>query len=435
MCLAHRVQRTLQGLEETSRPTWIEEPASAVPAISASGGRKGLNEGDRADALLEAFRLLENLLHVIGGEVLRGPPRAQQDAGASDDETDRLASEVFGSYERTLASQCAMSFSSVSVAYGIAFASCVGAAIDASCSLLNCRGGLGPAGDSITTSGSDICADTRSLSLTATPEAGLARRGPGTDPLGTEGGVFPMDDDNESRGLKRKMATARRDNDGQEHRSGAVAAASCLGSVLAMAASSSLVDWLLDLYSRCGDGGGGGGGSNSGDEEMSEGAHDDHPDGVSLRGEPRSLAGVLQAGTSLGRPLGLSDETSDPWSETRELLVEVLESLIFAQGWTNALASYDSDRPLAGRADGVTDPTALGARDEAVDGEAGSSSLSKTTRVLLSSWAAAGSGRESSLDAHVIALLGTEADDGNLCKLVVRGDSESAESPAARAAA
>eukprot|EP00903_Cladosiphon_okamuranus_P005498 g5479.t1 len=140
-------------------------------------------------------------------------------------------------------------------------------------------------------------------------------------------------------------------------------AASCLETVLSVAVDADVVSWMLELYARCGTVG-----SSSGD-----------------------------GGDACG-------------ATTRELLVEILQSFLFAQGWANGLCAH-----------GVPDGPSC--RGDCSDGDggvltSGFSTFGDTVRLVVKSWSASGEGIQSSLDHYALSLLGTNADNGNLCELV-----------------
>lgn len=141
-------------------------------------------------------------------------------------------------------------------------------------------------------------------------------------------------------------------------------AASCLQTVLSVAVEADVVSWVLDLYARCGG---------------TEGS---------------SAGGGGACGTT-----------------TRELLVEVLQSFLYAQGWANGLCAHGADRPPYYRGD-------------CSDGGGGVmsdrfSTFGDTVRLVIKSWTASADGVTSPLDQYAISLLGSNADNGDLCKLAV----------------
>lgn len=140
--------------------------------------------------------------------------------------------------------------------------------------------------------------------------------------------------------------------------------ASCLQTVLTVAVEADVVSWMLGLYARC--------------------------------GTERSSS---------------SDGGDACGATTRELLVEVLQSFLFAQGWANGLCAHG-------------DPDSPSYKGDCLDGDGGVmndgfSTFGDTVRLVIKSWSASGEGVPSTLDQYALSLLGTNADNGDLCKLAV----------------
>lgn len=146
-------------------------------------------------------------------------------------------------------------------------------------------------------------------------------------------------------------------------------AASCLQTVLRVAVEADVVSWMLDLHARCG---------------STEGFSGDDGDACG--------------------------------ATTRELLMEVLQSFLYAQGWVNGLCAHGADRPShKGDCSGGDD----GMMSDRV------SAFGDTMRLVIQSWTASGEEIPSPLDQYALSLLGTNADNGDLCKLAVSTTVES----------
>lgn len=396
----------------TSRLTATAEPSlmlSMAPSSAVEGIWQASNNMD--SLFVQASRAMENLLHMVEVWALGGHPELNQmrrnnrGADGTSDEGNFLAEIVFTSSERMLGCMCTMASRSESVAQGVAFISCTGAAMDSAATVLSCHEAPTSMMATSTSNGTSggIC-NFPFLPMNWGPDpvphhSNLPRCGSSKEQLVSEG--------SSRRGTKRTIAV--RDlaiDDHNEHCSGTVAAASCLQSTLEMARASDLVAWLLNLYSQCG------GGDNRLSSSAKEAGHREGQFRHDRSAEwPSGIAGAGHVAAP-GMVAGCS-------FKTRELFVEVLETLLFAQGWINCLSSHDADRPLHSQRVSTNQiEVRHGSRDEIAQTNTESANLPGTLRLVLSSWAARRE-KELSLDHFVISLLGTDADNGYLCKLVV----------------
>ncbi len=308
-----------------------------------------------------------------GGLGFRGREGEEQEGGA-------FAGLVFAAYERTLCYQLALVARSENLGHDVAFLSCLGAAVDAALSVLSqegrrreeaaARGSLSLDGGSSGTGDSSW-----QRFLVRPPFVGaleldrISADAPGGSDSQDVGGVS---EDAGPGGLPASDAAG--------------AASSCLETILRVAVEADVVSWVLDFYVRCGAPAGGArtDSSQTPEEGEGEGSQDD-------------------GGGACG-------------AATRELLLEVLLSVLRAQGWVNGLCNHDAGRPVQ--------------REESPGGDGGvgctsCSSFEEAVRLVVRSWTASGmsSGGEEvvplSLDQHALSLLGTNADSGDLCKLVV----------------
>lgn len=367
--------------------------ASSSLIGSADQPRVGawLNHPDRhdgGDLILQCTRVYESLLHTaeewissqgisVGGPSFQGLSRGYR----RDEEGIALADLVFGAYERTLSCQCSLIARSENLVHDIAFLSCIGAAIDASSAVLffqnrrreeaaaaaassdkssSCKVGTAESSQSLLhVRPSFVRAQELDLASVEFPGEG----GPGGLGGGDGGDGYGAQ---ECLPIYGEVSTP----------------ASCLETILSVTVEADLVSWMLDLYARCG-----GGTSNDGTK-------------------PPSSQQTFE-GSSDG-------DDGACGATTRELLVEVLQSFLHAQGWVNGLCVNGADRPLrndegGGRGDGV------------VSG-ASNSTFGQTVRLVVQSWTTTvvnGNEEEvtTPLDQYAISLLGTTADNGDLCKL------------------
>ena len=348
--------------------------------------------GDDGGLILQCARIFESLLHTaedwalsqgtaalgrppfgqVGG--MRGRGRFFLGEEEKEKEGEAFADLVFAAYERTLRCQFALVARSEILAHDVAFLSCLGAAIDAASSVLfqkrrrreeaAARGSFSPG-----TGGSSP----RFLLVRPSFVGALEPNRISADiPVGDGRGAGGVNDDDDGRDLPASCDVG--------------AASSCLEAILRVAVEADVVSWLLDFYVRCGGTSAGGAGANS-SQMMPQGSQGDGD----------------------GEACGAT---------TRELLVEVFLSILYAQGWVNGLCDDDADRAFHGQegsgGDNGMASTALSGFEEAVV-------------AVIRSWTASGvsSGGEEvplPLDQYALSLLGTNADNGGLCKLVVSAE-------------
>ncbi|CAM9827019.1 unnamed protein product [Ectocarpus sp. 6 AP-2014] len=346
----------------------------------SGGGRSwpGQQEGqDDGGLVLQCARVYESLLHTaeewvsslgstVGGTSCQASAAAAAAAanrfggggrrGIRGEESVGLADLVFGSYERTLSYQCNLIAQSENLAHDVAWLSCLGAAVDATSAVL--------------------------FHKRQREEA--AARGGRTSKNGTMGSwqllnvrpsfVNTQELDRDCSGGS--SASSGGAGGGEQEYSiapGEVSIpASCLETILKVVVEADVVSWMLDLYARCGG-------------DTSSGGTTTH----SSQSSERS-----------------SDVVDAHGATTCALLMEVLQSLLDAQGWVNGVCAHGADRP--------SHEMECGGRG---------STFGETVRLMLQSWTTRGvSGAEEvhmPLDQHVMSQLGKRADNGDLCKLVV----------------
>ncbi|CAM9618499.1 unnamed protein product [Ectocarpus fasciculatus] len=345
------------------------------------GGRQwpGQQEGDDdGDLVLQCARIYESLFHTAEewvssqGSTVGGPSFQASAAAAANrfgaggrrgtrsEESVGLADLVFGSYERTLSYQCNVIARSENLAHDVAWLSCLGAAVDATSAVLfhkRRREETATSGGRTSKSGTTGSWQLLNMRPSFVNTQELDRDCVGFPGVGSSGGCGGAVGGGE-----------------QEHSivPGEVSIpASCLETILRVVVEADVVSWMLDLYARCG-----GDASADGTTTHSSQLSERRSDGEDAYG-----------------------------ATTCELLMEVLQSLLYAQGWVNGLCAHGTDRP--------SHKTECGGRD---------STFGETVRLMLQSWTARGvSGAEevpSPLDQHVMSQLGKRADNGDLCKLV-----------------
>lgn len=367
----------LDSQEQQRQQAQTLSPGEGV-CDQSGGGRpwSGQQEGhDDGGLVLQCARVYESLLHTAeewissqGSTV--GRPSIQVSAanrfggggrrGTRGEQSVSLADLVFGSYERTLSYQCNLIARSENLAHDVAWLSCLGAAVDATSTVLFHKRRREEAASSGRTSKNGTMGSWQLLnvrpSFVNTQELVLDCVGfPGGGGSGASGGTV---------------------GDGEQEHSiapGEVSIpASCLETILKVVVEADVVSWILDLYARCG--------------------------------------GDTSAGGTTTHSSKLSERSSDGedthGATTCALLMEVLQSLLHAQGWVNGVCAHGADRP--------SHKTECGGRG---------STFGETVRLMVQSWIARGvSGAEevhSPLDQHVMSQLGKKADNGDLCKLVV----------------
>lgn len=375
--------------ECTSTPA---APSSLVGSADQPRVGACLNHSDGHDdggLILQCARVYESLLHTVeewipsqgitvGEPSFQGLPKGYR----RDEEGIALADLVFGAYERTLSCQCSLITRSENLVHDIAFLSCIGAAIDASSAVLFFQNWRREEAASAAVASSDtssrckvgMAESSRHLfhirpSFVRAHELDLASVGvPGDGGPGRHGGGHGGGGYREQEGLlvNGEVSTP----------------ASCLETILTVAVEADLVSWMLDLYARCG-----GGLSNGG----------------------------TKAHSSQQTFEGLSDgDDGACGTTTRELLVEVLQSFLHAQGWVNGLCANGADRPPRNDEGG--------GRGGGVVSGASNSTFGQTVGLVVQSWTTtviSGNKEEvpTPLDQYAISLLGTTADNGDICKL------------------
>lgn len=305
-----------------------------------------------------------------------------RDSRASREGSFVMADLVFGVFGRTLMYQLELAARSDNLAHSIAFVYCIGAAIDATSTVLHecCQEGRKGDGDRDSFRLSLIAPSFFSTEdLQDSAEAG-GDRGPTSHPGGR--------DDTGAASTASRSASHTDDPSVR-------ASATCLKTILEVTVEADIVFWLLHLWKQCG---------TTTDGGIEKSIHDGDADAESNS--------VL---TSLG-----SDENSSYLIATRESLVEVLRSLVYAQGWVNGMFTSEMDHSsCASRS--TSDRWGGRKRSNSVADETSSSALRETLRVVLQSWSTSSPGGCDAvpLDHHVVSLLGTSADNGDLCRLVV----------------
>ncbi|CAM9350518.1 unnamed protein product, partial [Sphacelaria rigidula] len=342
----------------------------------------------RSDALLlHAARAVESLLRMVERWVLSGYPgfsRGNHRSGVGRRSSTNkditlgepgisLADLVFGSYERILVNQHELTVRSDSIGHSIAFASCIGGAIDCISAVLESKDVHARfIGTRSSCSGGNV---RRAYLATAHRERNIGRGG---DEHGDDGEHCSKDE---------KVFGENETDVESEYSAAAATASSCLESILATAIASDLIVYLLDLYMRCG--------GNYGAQDVDTGTR------IAM-----TSVGVTRL-TQQSAPQESDDEGGPGHYSTaaRKLLTEVLQSLLFVQGWVNGLCSNDADRPLHARGSAENNGSFPG--------------LSETLRHVLPLWDSRRDQHAVPFDHHVISLLGTDADNGSLCKLML----------------
>ncbi|CAM9160635.1 unnamed protein product, partial [Scytosiphon promiscuus] len=338
------------------RPAWSETISTGVSAPLPIESADQLSAGEKelhsvtGDIILQCARIYESLLHmaeewVSSREAALGRPSVEEGVA--------LADLVFGAYERTLPCQFDVvnSPGSRNLAHDVAFLSSMGAAVDAASAVLSCKKRRREEAVGSGSSKSNSC-----------NRSGMPRPAPFLDARPSFIHVEELLDD--------FCAPAA---EGSLLRAGEIDStpASCLQTVLRMTVERDIVSWMLDLYAQCG--------SATPDRAV----------------DPRTSSQTFDGG----------NETCG--ATTRELLAEVLQSFLYAQGWVNGL-----------RAHGLDCPPHTHERD---DDNIGDSTFGATVHSLLKSWVASGSTYDGKtplpLDQYVMSRLGTRADNGGLCKV------------------
>lgn len=355
--------------------------------------------------ILQVLRVMENLLHIteewmLSQEGCPGLSRAARRSGNgavggldTGEDGIALANLVFGTYERTVRCQHNLVARSKHLAHSIAFMSCMGAAVDVTLAVAQKRGEEAANGKD--DRGSLHPPHLRPSFLGAQKHMGIAHDHFGSGWLravcGTGLAGATHDVDNALLASMEPSATT----------DPAVAvSAACLEAILRMTVDEDIVSWLLDLHAQCD------GGMTAGVEEH-----------LHRRSSVGSIAAEPPSSQSNERVNGDTACCTTP----RELLAEVLQSLLYAQGWVSGLCTDAVNSPLHGRQH-VIGNVADGGRNDNVIMGASDSTFGETICSVLQSWSATGGsgGDAMPMDQYIISLLGTSADNGDLCKVVVR---------------
>lgn len=435
--LLERIEDTLQCTTQEASGYAAPAPPLAVEAASPtrpckcspsnagrlSGGGTTGEDVDRVDALLlNLSRVMESLLRMVEEWILTGYPgvsgmrgggvgcRSSSHGNVPGEPGILLAELVFGSYERILLDQHNLTARSDSFGSGIAFASCVGVAIDSILAVLDDKavstrwtlngGSFGVA--------RDVCSHSnrRSSRLATVPRD---RDVGGRDQYGRRrsDGVGIGRGYSEEGRMVEGMEVNAADDHGPDSSPAPDAATLCLDTILTTVVAFDLVVWLLDLYKRCG---------------INFDANDDEDTDTRV-----AMSGVVVA-LPPKQPVPVeSDDGIGPGTRAKKLLAEVLQSLLYAQGWVNGLCSPDTDCPVHTRGT-TTNSVTDGFGGDGRGGDTGrensnemelSPGLAETVKRVLPTWHSQHHQQSVPFDHHVISLLGTGEDNGGLCKLVV----------------
>lgn len=299
-----------------------------------------------------------------------------------------LAEIVFSAYGRTLTYQHELVARSDKLTHGIAFVSCVGAAIDAASAVLHkqCGEAANKAATLARVRVKPFFLRARGLMDFMQVNHSCPGRQNGTEYLADDGsGTWGCLGDWAVEG-ERVALTDPTDK----------SAASCLETIFETTVNADMLSWLLNLYTRC------------------RGTTTGRVDGRHGGG---SCGARRMAAEGAARSLQQSDDNNTHCDSPSELLAEVIQSLLYAQGWINGLCTHGVDRPVHARQGPVGSREDAGRVSIMRDGM--ESTFSETARFVLESWTAS-RGKSIPLDQHVLSLLGTSADNGQLCKLAVR---------------
>lgn len=456
-------QPSVTTKDSSSIASWAARNANSTVA-GAGCTTAGQGELDES-FLLQASRTMESLLHMVEEWALSGYPGLSgrktvgggggSGEGPAEEPSVVLAELVFGSYERSLTDQHEMVAQSDSLTNGIAFASCVGAAIDSATSVLHNskkdarytpknKGGVDNLSCGGCVSPVNMCLHGGFSSSTTTPACGgygIVRA------INCRRGRLEINDNGvhcrDGREARRRRGGRSREgillvgmeqDTGDEHdgsgddsncdSADVIAAGSCLDSILTTAMASDLLTCLLELYTRCGSC------QASSAEAPTARKVANELDGHSTAGRRCDARRDSLGDTTAAREsslLGAGDSTGPECSSTtRQLLAEVLQSLFYAHGWMNGLCSHDADRPVHARRTANVGSNFGGEGGEQRSVAAATSSerespsgLSETVHLVLRSWVSHPEQDAVPFDHHVLSLLGTNADNGGLCKVAV----------------
>lgn len=395
---------------EISTPTCVERVSSLIGPADLPDASVEQDQHSDDGLLVETARVMESLLHLVEEWVasqgclgsLSQPTRHCANIGGDGkytrEEGVALSDLVFGAYERSLAHQYELTARSGNFSHGIAFLSCMGAAIDATSAALRRR--LEEATSSKDGMAALLHKSVRPFFFGAEERISLAQE---------DGFVQTFDEDidrgageaSDCQGMQEERLASAELRDTVNPASASYTL--CLETILKTAVETDTISWVLKLYARC--------------EAAIYTSAEPHVHRMGGSG----FDDVETEVTSSQSPTEVHD-TLACFTTTRELLAEVLHSFLYAQGWINGLC--------AGGVDGLSqvDQVDAGSGVDGIHPDATSASLDspfgETVRLVLQSWnAAEESGRETmALDQHAISLLGTSADNGNLLKLAVSGN-------------
>lgn len=388
-------------------------PPTCLPVISSSEDRSscitsnfcalpGQDDGGSGDdagdgvLVLQVNRVMESLFLLVAQEWVgsisghgakntatgrRPRVRGVANEGTILEEALHLTDLVFYAYERTLLCQRALVARSEDIAHVVAFFSCMGAAVDTTSVVLRSRSLEIPTGRNETMHALRLKPSFIGKSELAEPLKNVANI---QDDCFIEeesaGGIVFSGDSSRGPAEESKTFTSNGRTDLSTS-----AAVSCLETILSTTIEEDLVSWMLVLYAQC-------------------------------RGELGQCVDGRQTGRATSESL---DEDAEGCVTARNVLADVLLSLLCAQGCVNGLY-----------AGAVDDNPSLRAKDVVSDGQSESlldiimgSAIAATREALclvLRSWThSCSEADETSLDQHAMTLLGTSADNGNVCKLVV----------------
>ena len=384
-------------------------PPGDQRAFGALMSQEDVDGGGGGDLLaLNVDRVMESLFLLIAQELdgsqggngsnhligKRHRFRSVADDRTTSEEPYCLVNLVFRAYERTLPYLHALAARSEDFANVIAFVSCVGVAADAASAVLHNR---------LPRISSDCNDGRRALRVRPSfvGESELAELfQDGHDLRSMQGSVhffkeMKADDidysDDQPPAEKRPLLESADRADPATS-----AASSCLETVLRTAVQGNVISWILGLYARC-------------------------SDEVHQKSEGSKL-GILNADSTdpCRMPKQSVDADAECCATAREVLGEVLESLLFAQGWVNGLyADVHSEGLSRTTKSAVDDEQGDGRSDRVIRGAM--TPIGDALGSVLRSWrSSCGDGGETiTLDHHALSLLGTSMDNGNVCKLVV----------------
>lgn len=374
------------------RSSCVTSNFGALPGQDDGGSGGGAGDGL---LVLQVNRVMESLFLLVAQEWV-GPigghgakntaagrrPRVRGVAneGTILEEALHLTNLVFCAYERTLVCQRALVARSEDIAHVVAFFSCMGAAVDTTSAVLRSRSLGIPNGRNKTMYALGLKPSFIAESELAEPLKNVEIQDDCLLEGVSAGGIVCSGDSSRGPAEESKTFTS---NDRTDLSTSA--AVSCLETILSTTIEEDLVSWMLVLYAQC-----------------------------------RDELGQCGDGRLTGRATSESlDEDAEGCVTARKVLAEVLLSLLCAQGCVNGLyADAVEDNPSLRAKDVVNDRQGENLLDITMG-----SAIAATREALglvLRSWThSCSEADETSLDQHAMTLLGTSADNGNVCKLVV----------------